>query len=236
MLFQLPRAHPRLAPAELNLIESGREGMVETRVPYGQLLRRRAAWAFLLGKFMTDPVWWFYLYWLPGYLNRTYHLDLLHIGPPLIAIYLLADVGSVGGGWISMPLVRRGISVTRARKTALLACALCVLPLIGMQFFLHNMWLTVAFIGLAAAAHQGWSANLYTIVSDTHRRSVVGSVTGLGGAGGAIGGMLFSVVIGYWLDFSHGAYTPLFFVCGVAYVAAFLVIHLLVPHMEQDAA
>lgn len=235
-LFQLPRAHPRLAPRELALIESGRENEVETRVPYLQLLRRRSAWAFLLGKFMTDPVWWFYLYWLPGYLNRTYHLDLVHVGPPLIAIYLLADVGSIGGGWISTPLVRRGVSVTRARKIALLTCALCVLPLIGMQLFLRNMWLTVAFIGLAAAAHQGWSANLYTVVSDTHPRAVVGSVTGLGGAGGAIGGMLFSLVIGYWLDFSQGAYTPLFFLCGVAYVAAFFVIHLLVPRLEQDAA
>jgi ACS family hexuronate transporter-like MFS transporter len=236
LLFQLPRNHPRLAPAELALIESGRDTVEETRVPYLQLLRRRAAWAFLLGKFLTDPVWWFYLYWLPGYLNKTYHLDLIHVGPPLITIYLLADVGSIGGGWISAPLIKRGVSVTRARKTALLACALCVLPLIGMQYFLHNMWLTVALIGLAAAAHQGWSANIYTLVSDTFPRSVVGSVVGLGGSGGAIGGMLFSLVVGYWLDFSHGAYSPLFFIAGLAYVTAFVVIHLLVPRIEQDAA
>ena len=185
---------------------------------------------------MTDPIWWFYLFWLPGYLNRTYGLDLVHIGPPLIAIYLMADVGSIGGGWIGTPFLRRGASVTRARKAAMLTCAVCVLPLIGMQFFLQNMWLTVGLIGLAAAAHQGWSANLYTVVSDTHPRSVVGSVTGLGGAGGAVGGMLYSLVIGYWLDFSHGAYTPLFIVAGLAYVAAFVVIHLLVPRLEQDAA
>ncbi len=229
--YRTPRRSKWLSERERAYIES--DGIEQTRrVPYRLLLRTRAAWAFLLGKFLTDPVWWFYLYWLPGFLNKKYGLDLSHLGAPLIAIYLTADVGSIGGGWLSSRLLARGMNLTRARKTALLVCALAVTPVMFVILTRGNLWLTVALIGLAAAGHQGWSANLYTLTSDTFPRSVVGSVVGLGGFGGAIGGMLVAPLIGYWLDFSHEAYGPLFVVAGLMYLITFLVIHLLLPRIQ----
>jgi ACS family hexuronate transporter-like MFS transporter len=236
LLFRLPRDHPRLRAAELALIEAGRAQAAEARVPYLQLLRRRAAWAFLLAKLITDPVWWFYLFWLPGFLVNAYHLSLAQLSLPLIVIYQFSFVGSIGGGYVSAPLLKRGQSVTRARKTALLVCALCALPLVLLPFVWRNRGVTVALLGLATAAHQGWSANLYTVVPDTHPRNVVGAVVGFGGAAGALSGMLIAPLIGYWLDFSHNAYLPLFALCGGAYAVALCVLHLLVPRMEQDAA
>lgn len=233
LIFRRPHEHARLSASELALIESDHQDEPQQRVRYTRLLTKRATWAFLIGKFMTDPVWWFYLYWLPGFLNATYKLDLSHLGPPLVVIYVAADVGSIGGGWLSSRLLSRGWTVTAARKTAMLVCAAAVLPVAAIMFVGHNLWLVVALIGLAAAAHQGWSANLFTLPSDTFPRATVGSVVGLGGLGGAVGGMCVSPVIGYWLDFSHGAYGPLFFVAGSMYLAALAVIHLLVPKLEQ---
>jgi MFS transporter, ACS family, hexuronate transporter len=230
--YRPPLQNPWLSAGERDLIES--DGPEQTRrVPYAKLLRTRAAWAFLLGKFLTDPVWWFYLYWLPGFLNRKYALDLSHIGPPLIAVYLTADFGSIAGGWISSALLSRGIEVTRARKTALLICALSVTPVMLVMFSRGNLWLTVVLIGFAAAGHQGWSANLYTLTSDTFPKSVIASVVGLGGFGGAIGGMLVAPAVGYWLDFSHEAYGPLFVIAGLMYLFTLLVIHLLLPKIRQ---
>jgi ACS family hexuronate transporter-like MFS transporter len=230
--YRAPAQHRWLSAGERNLIES--DGPTEIRrIPYTVLLRTRAAWAFLLGKFLTDPVWWFYLYWLPGFLNRKYGLDLSHLGAPLIAVYLAADVGSIAGGWISSALLSRGIDVNRARKTALLICALSVTPVIGVMFARGNLWLTVALVGLATAGHQGWSANLFTLASDTFPKSVVASVVGLGGFGGAVGGMLVAPAVGYWLDFSNEAYGPLFVVAGLMYLFTLLVIHLLLPRIQQ---
>ncbi|MDQ6708497.1 MAG: MFS transporter [Acidobacteriota bacterium] len=231
--FRSPREHRLLAPRELELIESDREDVQPRKIRYSMLLRTRAAWAFLIGKFLTDPVWWFYLYWLPGFLHRNYGLDLTQLGPPLIAIYVSADVGSVGGGWLSSILLKRGWSVTAARKTAMLVCAIAVLPVIGIVYSGGNLWLAVALISMAAAAHQGWSANLFTLASDVFPRSAVGSVVGLGGLGGAIGGMLVAPSVGYWLEFSHSAYGPLFFVAGSMYLLALGIIHLLLPKLEQ---
>ncbi len=231
--YRIPSRNKRLSPAERAYIES--DGGVEParRVPYRVLLHTRAAWAFLLGKFMTDPVWWFYLFWLPGFLNRKYGLDLSHLGPPLIVIYLAADVGSIGGGWLSSKLLKSGMDVTKARKTALLVCALAVTPVTGVMLTGGNLWLTVALVSMAVAGHQGWSANLYTLTSDTFPRSTVGSVVGLGGMGGAIGGMLVAPAVGYWLDFSHQSYGPLFFVAGLMYLLTFGVINLLLPRIRQ---
>lgn len=230
--YRTPNRNKWLSAAERQYIQSDGGAEVTRRVPYSVLLRTRPAWAFLLGKFMTDPVWWFYLYWLPGFLNRKYGLDLSHLGPPLIAIYLAADVGSIGGGWLSSTLLARGMEVTKARKTALLTCALIVVPVMGVMFTGGNLWITVALVGLAAAGHQGWSANLYTLTSDTFPRSTVASVVGLGGMGGAIGGMLVAPAVGYWLDFSHQSYGPLFFVAGLMYLITFGVIHLLLPKLR----
>jgi MFS transporter, ACS family, hexuronate transporter len=230
--YRIPSKHKWLSAGERAYIES--DGVDETRrVAYRLLLTKKPAWAFLLGKFLTDPVWWFYLYWLPGFLNQKYGLDLSHLGAPLIAVYLAADVGSIGGGWLSSRLLARGMDVTRARKTALFTCALAVTPVMGVMFTHGNLWLTVALVGLAAAGHQGWSANLYTLTSDTFPRSVVGSVVGLGGFGGAIGGMLVAPALGYWLDFSHEAYGPVFVVAGLMYLFTFFMIHLLLPKLER---
>lgn len=231
--YRTPQTHPRLSAEELALIESDQDQEPPRRVPYTRLLHTRAAWAFLIGKFMTDPVWWFYLYWLPGFLHQKYSLDLTHLGPPLIAVYLFADFGSVGGGWLSSRLLARGFAVGRARKVALLVCALAVVPVCCVMFAGGKLWLTVGLVGLAAAAHQGWSANLFTIPSDTFPRSTVASVVGLGGFGGAIAGMLVAPAVGRWLDFSHEAYGPLFVIASGAYLCALLVIHLLLPKFQQ---
>jgi ACS family hexuronate transporter-like MFS transporter len=233
--YRSPQQHKRLSPQELNLIQSDQTEEPARRLPYSRLLRTKGAWAFLVGKFLTDPVWWFYLYWMPGFLNKRYGLDLSHLGPPLVAIYLAADVGSIGGGWLSSALLKRGYDVTPARKIALLTCALAVVPVSLVMFSGHNLWLTVALVSLAAAAHQGWSANLYTLVSDMFPRSAVGSVVGLGGFGGAIGGMLVAPAIGYWLDLSHDSYGPLFFAAGFMYVITFVVIHVLLPKLKEIA-
>lgn len=192
--------------------------------PLRALLRSRAAWAFIAGKFLTDPAWWFYLFWLPGFLNRVYGLDLAHLGLPIIVVYQASTVGSIGGGWIPSALLKRGWKPDRARSAAMLICALAVIPVILVGAQRGNMWLAVALVGLATAAHQGWSANLYTLASDLFPRGAVGSVVGLGGLGGAVGGMLVAPLVGYWLDWSHRAYGPLFVVAGSIYLVAFGVI------------
>ncbi|MGD0361960.1 MAG: MFS transporter [Bryobacteraceae bacterium] len=198
------------------------------RPPLGTLLTSRPAWAFILGKFLTDPAWWFYLFWLPGFLNRVYGLDLAHLGLPIIVVYQASTVGSIGGGWISAALLKRGWTPNRAREAAMLICAVAVTSVIFVGTARGNMWLAVALLGVATAAHQGWSANLYTLASDLFPRSAVGSVVGLGGLGGAVGGMLVAPLVGYWLDWSHGAYAPLFVIAGSIYLVAFAVIHWLV--------
>jgi ACS family hexuronate transporter-like MFS transporter len=230
LYFRPPRQHRSVQPAELALIESDQATEPARRVPFTVLLRRRAAWAFLIGKFLTDPVWWFYLFWLPGFLNRAFGLDLTQLGPPLIAIYVAADVGSIGGGWLSSFFIKRGWQLSSARRAAMLTCAIAVLSVVFVMYAGKNLWLTVALISVAAAAHQGWSANLYTTVSDVFPRSTVGSVIGLGGLGGAVGGMLVAPAVGYWLDLSHGAYGPLFFVAGAMYLVALALMKIILPH------
>ena len=229
-LFRQPQDHPFLAAEELAMIENGREQQ-ETgeRVPFSRLLTDRAAWAFIIGKFLTDPVWWFYLFWLPGFLSRAYGLDLSHLGLPVIVVYQASAVGSVGGGWIPTALLKRGWAPNRAREAAMLVCATAVTSAIFVMQARGNLWLAVTLISIAAACHQGWSANLYTLASDLFPTGAVGSVVGLGGLGGAAGGMLVAPLVGYWLDWSHGAYGPLFVIAGSMYLVAFVLIHLLVP-------
>ena len=231
--YRKPSEHKLLTEKERELIESDKEPERQVAVSYWQVLGKRATWAFMMGKFLTDPVWWFYLFWVPGFLYDQYHLDLTHLGPPLIVIYVVADVGSVLGGWLSKGLTARGLDLSRARKTAMLICAIAVTPVALIMFTGGNLWLTVGLISLAAAAHQGWSANLFTLPSDTFPRPAVGSVVGLGGMGGAFGGMLVALVVGKWLDFSHKSYGPLFLAAGSMYLIALLVIHLLVPKIKQ---
>jgi ACS family hexuronate transporter-like MFS transporter len=177
-------------------------------------------------------VWWFYLYWVPGYLNKEFHLDLSHLGPPVVIIYAASSIGSVFGGWLSGGLLKRGWAVTPARKTAMLVCALAVVPVVFVQFASGRLWVAVALLSMATAAHQGWSANLFTVASDVFPRSAVGSVVGIGQLGGSLGGMLLAPAIGYWLRFSHSAYGPVFFVLGFMYLLALSLLHLLVPGLE----
>jgi ACS family hexuronate transporter-like MFS transporter len=193
------------------------------------LIKKRETWAFIVGKFLTDPVWWFYLFWLPKWLNESRGMDMQHIGLPLVVIYAITTVGSIGGGWISSALLRAGWTVNAARKTAMLICACAVLP-IAFVSQADNLWVAVAIVGLAAAAHQGWSANLFTTASDLFPRRAVGAVVGIGGMAGSIGGVLFSEVIGQVLQ-RTGHYWVLFAIGASAYLIAFAIMHMLTPKM-----
>jgi len=215
---------PVLAPIQNDTEESA------SRISWAHLLAHRQTWAFLLGKFITDPVWWFLIFWLPKFLNSEHGLTLTDIGPPLVAIYLMADCGSIAGGWIASSFLRRGWSPNRARKFAMLICASLVVPIV-FAAKARSLWAAVALIGLAAASHQGWSANLFTLVSDMFPQHAVVSVVGIGGFGGAVSGMLIATFTGFLLQFT-GSYVPLFVMAGSAYLLALLVIHLLVPRLE----
>ena len=200
------------------------------KIPWAHLLGHRQTWAFLLGKFITDPVLWFMIFWLPKFLNSEYGLTLTDLGPPLVAIYLMADIGSITGGWISSMFLKRGWSTNRARKSTMLICAALVVPIL-FAARARNLWVAVALIGLAAASHQGFSVNLYTLVSDTFPRRAVASVVGIGGFGGAVAGMMVATFTGFLLQFT-GSYVPLFVMASSAYLSALLVIHALVPKLE----
>jgi len=228
VLYRPPESHPRLAKAEFDYIR-GDPAEAVTPVPWLKLIGYRQTWAFALGKFMTDPIWWFYLYWLGKFLNEKHGLSLSKLGPPLIAIYLIADVGSVGGGWLSSFLIKSGWSINAARKSTMLACALCVMPIV-FATQVASLWAAVGLIGLAAAAHQGWSANIFTLASDMFPRRAVGSVVGIGGFGGAVGGMLIATAVGHLLQWT-GSYVPVFLLAGAAYLLALLVIQVLAPRL-----
>ncbi|HUG45767.1 MAG TPA: MFS transporter [Sphingomicrobium sp.] len=236
-VYRRPREHPRVSAREIAYIES------DPADPPGQVswrlaLRRREAWVFIVGKFMTDPVWWLFLFWLPDFFAKTHGLTLLPtgggifmtFGPALVAVYLLADVGSIGGGWLSSALIKRGWSVNAGRKTAMLICALCVTP-VSMAAFVDSLPLAVAIIGLAAAAHQGWSANLFALTSDMFPSRAVGTIVGLGGMAGAIGGMFIAKFAGWTLE-ATGSYVPLLMFAGVTYLVALGIIQLLSPRLE----
>ena len=227
--YQRPEEQSRLSAAELNYIRSD-PPETEARISWFLLIPYRQTWAFAIGKFMTDPVWWIYLFWLPDFLNKNYGINLKNIGPPLIIVYLMADGGSVAGGWISSALLKRGASINRARKIAMLICALAVVPVVFASKA-SNVWVAVLLVGLAAAAHQGWSANIFTTASDMFPRQAIGSVVGIGGMAGAVGGMLISKVVGYILQSSQ-SYVPIFIIAGSAYLVALLVIQLLAPRLE----
>jgi len=229
LFYDAPERHSWLSKAEFDHIRSDPPEPA-VRVSWRRLVGHRQTWAFALGKFMTDPVWWFYLYWIPKFLNDQYGLTLSKLGPPLIAIYLIADVGSIAGGWISSALIKRGASVNRARKTAMLICALCVTPIV-LVARTSDLWITVGLVGLAAAAHQGWSANMFTLASDMFPRWAVGSVVGIGGMAGAIGGMLIALATGWFLQLT-GSYVAIFVIVGSAYLFALAVVHRLTPDLR----
>jgi len=229
LLYRKPEEHSRVSPAELAYIQSDpRESA--TRVKWLSLLSHRQTWAFVAGKFMIDPIWWFYLFWIPDFLQRKHGLNLAQVGLPLVVIYVISDVGSVAGGWFSSALIQHGSTVNAARKVAMLTCALAVVPIV-YAYRASGLWTAVFLIGLAAAAHQGFSCNLFTLTSDMFPNRAVASVVGIGGMAGAVGGMLIAKIVGHVLQWT-GSYMIPFLIAGVAYLVALGLIQLLSPSLK----
>ncbi|MDF3058258.1 MAG: transporter [Rariglobus sp.] len=229
VLYAPPREHPRLSPRELAYIENDSSAANERSLPWRSLFHYRQTWAYVVAMALTSPVWWFYLYWLPKFLHGQFHVSISGMGLPLAIIYTLACVGSIGGGWLSFRFLRAGWSTNASRKTAMLACALCVLPIMAVAK-VGNIWTATFLIGLAAAAHQGWSANLYSFVSDTFPKQAIASVVGIGSMFGAVAGILFAQTTGFILN-ATGNYWSLFLGCSLAYVLALACLHVLAPRM-----
>jgi len=227
--YTSPQRAPRLSAAELAYINSDPPEPI-TKIPWSRLLPHRQTWAFVLGKVLTDPIWWFYLYWLPGFLNAKYGLTVTKMGLPLLVIYNVCTIGSIFGGWLPAKFVGMGWSLNRARKTAMFLYALAVVPIVFVGR-VHTLWQAVALISLATAAHQAWSANLFTLVSDVFPRRAVASVVGIGACGGSVAMMFFGVFIGVILQVTNGNYVPVFLIAGSAYLVAFAVIQVLVPKL-----
>jgi MFS transporter, ACS family, aldohexuronate transporter len=228
-LYRHPAQHPWVSKAELAYINSDPPGTA-SKIPWSRLLPLRQTWAFGLGKLLTDPVWWFYLFWAPDFFQRRFGLTLAQIRWPIAAIYLISDIGSFTGGYISGWFIKRGATINSGRKTAMLICALAVTPVVFASRSNH-VWLAVAVIGLAAAAHQGFSANLFTLPSDMFPTRAVGSVVGIGGTAGAIGGMVIAKTVGHVLQ-RTGSYQIPLIIAGSAYLVALALIQILVPHLE----
>ncbi|HEX3356003.1 MAG TPA: MFS transporter [Tepidisphaeraceae bacterium] len=227
--YDAPGKSRRVSPAELAHITSD---PIETAMPpmrWGQLLQMRQMWAFLVGYAFTAPIWWFYLYWLPKFLNKRFDVDLLSLGLPLVVIYSVTSVGSVAGGWLSSRMIRLGWSVNVSRKIAMLVCAICVLPVM-FAAQTNNLWVAIGLIAVAAAAHQGWAANLFALASDLFPKQAVASVVGLGGMAGSLAAMVFSESAGFILE-KTGSYWSLFAISSCAYLTALVVIHALTPRL-----
>jgi len=246
--YRTPSTHPKITPEELAYINSDVEPLEEHEVPKVQkkyswikLLGYKQTWAFAIGKFLTDPIWWFYIFWLPDFLKKQYGFDDTQVALPLAVVYTLSVIGSVGGGWIPLKLISKNWSVFRARKTSMFMYALLVLPILFAQYLgAINVWFTIIIIGLAAAAHQAWSANIFTTVSDMFPKHTIGSVTGIGGMYGAAGGILLSLLVQKKLfvyyekvvNDMRPAYFIMFVVCALSYLLAWLIMHLLVPKVN----
>jgi MFS transporter, ACS family, hexuronate transporter len=246
MLYEVPARHAKLTKAEFEYIHSDVDDLAaasittQPKVSWFKLLTFRQTWAFVLGKFLTDPIWWFYLFWLPDFLNKQYGLKGTEVALPVAAVYVLSSIGSVGGGWIPMNFIKNGWAPFKARKTSMLLIALCVFPIVfAQQLGQLNMWLAVLVIGIAAAAHQAWSANIFTTVSDMFPKRTVASVTGIGGMAGGMGGILLSALVQkrmfvYYESIGQldKAYFIMFWICGGAYLLAWTLMHFLVPRMK----
>lgn len=245
--YEIPSRKKGLSKAEYDYIHSDTNELKETdvvadtgKVAWFRLLGLRQTWAFVLGKFLTDPVWWFYLFWLPAFLKAQYGIEGTVTALPIALVYTMSTAGSVFGGWLPLYFIRKGYPVYRSRKTAMLLYALCAVPVVFAQFLGNiNMWLAVFIIGIAAAGHQAWSANIFTTVSDMFPKKAVASVTGIGGMAGAVGGIFIAKLAGGLFDFYKTAgsietgYYIMFFICGFAYLLAWLVLQALVPRLER---
>lgn len=239
IFYEIPARQKRLSKAEFDYIHSDNEVDTSSEAPvkWSKLFAIRQTWAFLLGKMLTDPIWWFFLFWLPSYFSTTFQIDLKKPSLELVIVYTATTIGSIGGGYLSGYLIRRGLPVFRARKVSMLIFALCVAPIMLAQFA-PNVWVAVGLISLAAAAHQAWSANIFTTASDMFPKKAVSSVVGIGGMAGAVGGIFFPMLVGYLLDSYKAAgnigagYSLIFVICGCAYLLAWVVMHFFAPKME----
>lgn len=239
IVFALPSKHKKVSREEVAYIHSDREATEETasRISWGKLFGLRPTWTFIIGKFFTDPIWYFFMYWLPSYFSSTFHLDLTHPAPPLIIVYSAATVGAIGGGYLSSKLIKKGWAVYKARKFALLMSALAVLPIFAARYTL-DIWMVVGLISLSIAGNAAWSANIYTVVSDMLPGKAVSSVIGIGGMAGAVGGVLFPMGVGAVLDYYKGihniraGYDIIFIFCSLSFIIAWVLIHLVTPKME----
>jgi ACS family hexuronate transporter-like MFS transporter len=228
-VYRRPSEHPKLSKKELEHIESDPPD-TPVKISWLQLLPLKQTWAFASGKFLTDAIWWFYLFWFPLFMNDRFGVNLSTIGIPMVVVYLLADVGSVSGGWFSSALIKRNWTVNKARKVAMLICALLIMP-VAIAPHVSGEWVAVFLIGIAAAAHQGFSANIFTTASDMFPRKAVASVVGIGGFAGAMGGFFMNLGAG-WLKQNTGSYEIMFAIAGIVYLLALLIMHLLVPKLE----
>ena len=229
--YRKPTDHPTLTGAELRHIYKEAAVQMGPSVPWARLLGYRQTWAFSIAKFLTDPIWWFYLFWLPSYFSAKFHLDLLHLGLPLILIYNMSAIGSIGGGWLPAPFRRIGMPANHARLAAMLFCACCVVPAFTLGH-IDSEWAAIGLLGLAAGAHQGWSANLFTTTSDMFPRNAVGSVVGIGGMAGSAGGALLAFFTGHVLERTH-SYSILFILASSVYLLALLIVRLLAPGLRK---
>lgn len=229
--YQRPEEHKRMSDEEFKLIRDGEQQEAKEKTPWLSLLGYRQLWAFAFGKMLTDPVWWFYLFWLAKFLDQNYGVKGTALIPYVTVVYLIADVGSVGGGWISGALIKRGWTINWARKTAMGLFAFTI-PVVILSYYSPDAWTAALLIGYAAGAHQGWSANLFTLTTDMFPRKAVGSVVGIGSCAGSIGGAMLPYYAGKVLDANPSYYLPMFIVAGVAYIVAWVVIHLLAPKLE----
>jgi ACS family hexuronate transporter-like MFS transporter len=228
--YHSPENHSRVSPAELQYIHEGRP-QTTAQIPWSKLLAYRQTWAFAGAKFLTDPIWYFYLYWLPKFFDARYHLGLGSIGLPLIVVYNLSAAGSIGGGWLPEAFNKAGMPMAKSRLYAMLICACLILP-IFLAGRVSSVWSAVGILGLATAAHQGWSANLFTTVSDMFPSSSVGAVVGIGGMAGSIGAVLFSLSTG-WVLQSHHGYTPLFSVAAASYLVGLAFLMIVAPGLRR---
>ena len=252
IFYEVPQKQRRLSKAEYDYIHSdldeqasplaatGSDSTTEKRVPWLTILKYNQTWAFILGKFITDPIWWFFLFWLPAFLKAQYGLTGTDIAVPVAVVYTMSSFGSVFGGWLPFYFIKRGWPVFKARKTSMLIYAALVLPVVFAQWLGDaNMWFAILIIGLATSCHQAWSANIFTTVSDMFPKKTIASVTGMGGMAGALGGILIAFVAGKLFDHFKllgnikTGYYIMFFICGAAYLIAWLAMHFLAPRLKR---
>lgn len=244
-LYEIPKKQKRLSKEEYNYIHSDADEQKKEELFSGitfssrKLLTYKQTWAFIIGKFLTDGIWWFYLFWLPKFLKAEFGLIKNDLSLPIALVYTIAAAGSIFGGWLPMHLIKKGWPVFKARKTSMLVYAFCAVPVVTAQLFgQQNMWFAIMIIGFAAAAHAAWSANIFTTVSDMFPKAAIGSVTGIGGMAGGLGGIIVSKSAGYLFDYYKSlghiqtGYLILFIVCGLAYISAWIIMHLLVPKLQ----